>query len=371
MSTISLCMIVKNEEHCLGACLQSVAGITDEIIIVDTGSTDGTKQLARQFEARIFDFGWIDDFSAARNYSFAQGSMEYLMWLDADDVLLPAEVEKFVALKELLHPGIDAVSMIYNTSFDVSENVTGSARRIRLVRRDKSFSWVGVVHEDLIADGPYQLLNSDIVITHTKKVEPGRPSRRNLEIYEKFFASGATVRPSDIFHYARDLELHKEFEKAIPMYLQFLDLPNVEVDLRLFALNRLATSYYMVGNRDKEWECTLKSLEFDVPRPEFSCRIAERFVEKNQFQQAIFWYNIALQYAQEATGDIAIENYPFRTWLPHKQLGLCYYQIGDLSQSLQHNRLAQHYLPNDPDIQSNISFLEQELAAQRVKSTVH
>ena len=92
-ATISLCMIVRNEEKVLARCLESVRGCVDEIIIVDTGSSDGTKEIAARFTDKIYDFEWIDDFSAARNYSFEQATGDYLLWLDADDVLLPADAE--------------------------------------------------------------------------------------------------------------------------------------------------------------------------------------------------------------------------------------------------------------------------------------
>ena len=85
MSSWSLCMIVKNEEDVLERCLNSVRELVDEIIIVDTGSEDGTKQTAERFTDQIYDFQWGDDFAAARNFSFARASGDYLMWMDADE----------------------------------------------------------------------------------------------------------------------------------------------------------------------------------------------------------------------------------------------------------------------------------------------
>lgn len=85
MVTISLCMIVKNEEDVIGRCLASVKDVVDEINIVDTGSTDRTKQIVQQFNARLFDFEWIHHFAAARNFSFQQATKDYILWLDADD----------------------------------------------------------------------------------------------------------------------------------------------------------------------------------------------------------------------------------------------------------------------------------------------
>ncbi len=85
--TISLCMIVKDEREVLARCLGSVKNCVDEIVIVDTGSTDDTKKIARGFTDSLFDYAWNDDFASARNFAFSKGTGDYLMWLDADDVL--------------------------------------------------------------------------------------------------------------------------------------------------------------------------------------------------------------------------------------------------------------------------------------------
>ena len=78
MIQISLCMIVKNEERVLNRCLKSIADLMDEIIIVDTGSTDQTKEIARKYTENIYDFEWKDDFSAARNFAFSKATKDYI-----------------------------------------------------------------------------------------------------------------------------------------------------------------------------------------------------------------------------------------------------------------------------------------------------
>ena len=87
MIEISLCMIVKNEEKVLARCLDSIADLMEEIIIVDTGSTDDTKKIAAKYTEHIYDFEWIDDFSAARNFSFSKATKDYIYVADADEVL--------------------------------------------------------------------------------------------------------------------------------------------------------------------------------------------------------------------------------------------------------------------------------------------
>ena len=78
MVTITLCMIVKNEEKVLERCLESIRDLMDEIIIVDTGSTDRTKEIAAKYTDQIFDFEWINDFSAARNFAFSRATCDYI-----------------------------------------------------------------------------------------------------------------------------------------------------------------------------------------------------------------------------------------------------------------------------------------------------
>jgi glycosyltransferase involved in cell wall biosynthesis len=141
MIDISLCMIVKNEEDVLGRCLESVKDIADEIIIVDTGSTDSTKEIAKKYTNNIYDFEWVDDFSKARNFAFSKATKQYIMWLDADDVILEKDKIKLEKLKKEIKDDVDIVMMKYDIAFDENGNPTFSYYRERLFLKSKNYKW--------------------------------------------------------------------------------------------------------------------------------------------------------------------------------------------------------------------------------------
>jgi tetratricopeptide (TPR) repeat protein len=101
---VSLCIIAKNERSHLARCLASAKPVVDEIIVVDTGSSDETKDLAVVFGAKVFDFAWVDDFSKARNYSLSKASGDWILVLDADEALSSKDYEGFRRLLEGCRP---------------------------------------------------------------------------------------------------------------------------------------------------------------------------------------------------------------------------------------------------------------------------
>jgi len=102
--TISLCMIVRDAERTIARCLDSVKDAVDEIVVVDTGSADRTREIVSRYTDRIYDFPWIDDFAAARNFSFERATKDYILWLDADDYLDEENRDKLIKLKKTSIP---------------------------------------------------------------------------------------------------------------------------------------------------------------------------------------------------------------------------------------------------------------------------
>ena len=163
--TISLCMIVKNEEAVLARCLDSLSGLMDEMIIVDTGSSDATKDIAISYGAKVYDYVWNDDFSAARNFAFSHASCDYIYSADADEVLEEKDRALFKKLKVVLLPEIDIVQMLYtnqlkyNTTYNFDEEL-----RPKLFKRVRNFVWEDPLHE-AVRLSPV-IYDSDIRIKH-------------------------------------------------------------------------------------------------------------------------------------------------------------------------------------------------------------
>ncbi|MBB6215739.1 glycosyltransferase involved in cell wall biosynthesis [Anaerosolibacter carboniphilus] len=355
MLTISLCMIVKNEEKVLARCLDSMNEIADEIIIVDTGSEDRTKEIAKRYTDKIYDFEWIDDFAAARNFAFNKASMEYILWTDADDMLLEKDRQKFLQLKEALSPTIDCVTMNINLTFDQYGKVTHSIRSNRLVKRSCNFKWVGPVHEYLEMGGT--IYNSDIGVTH-KRVH--HDVNRNIRIYEQRLKNNESFSSRDLYYYANELLDHQRHQEAAEYYNKFLDTGKGWFEDNVAACGKLADIHIILNNWDDAMKHNLQSFKYDVPRAEACCRMGFLFLNKNMFKQAAFWYKVATL-LEKPTENMGLTNSACWTWLPHLQLCLCYDRLGLHQLAYEHNEIARLYIPDDQRVLYNKQYFEETL----------
>lgn len=358
--TISLCMIVKNEEDTIGKCLESVIDAVDEIVIIDTGSADSTKQIVSKFTDKIYDFEWIDNFSAARNHSFHYASMDYILWLDADDILLKEDLKKLLDLKNEMDLTIDSVTMKYNLEFDNHENVITSLRRNRLVKRSNNFQWQGAVHEYLEVKG--NIIDSDIAVTHRKVQED---PHRNIKIYESLLRKGEHFSDRDLYYYANELQDHQKFQESINYYNLFLNSNKGWIEDKISACENLSECYHKLGDEENELRSIIRSFEYGIPRAESSCRIGYLFFCKNQLEQAVFWYNLATQ-LEKPKNSWGKVNHACWSWLPHLMLCSCYFQMGNIILAHEHNELALKYLPNNANLLEN-RYVFQEIMKKEEK----
>ncbi len=345
-------MIVKDEEETLGRCLGTVADIVDEIIIVDTGSADRTKAIANDFGTKIYDFEWIDDFAAARNFSFAKATMDYVLWLDADDVITEEDRAKFKQLKESLDPSIDVVMMKYNLGVDEKGNATCTFFRERLLKRSRQFRWYDPIHEYMLFSG--NIVNSDIGITHRKM---GKRSRRNLEIFEKMIAAGQELSSRNFFYYARELYHNGHYNEAIIYFNKFLDSENGYLSNYIDACIDLAKAYLLVSqDKAAALRALLRSFEYDTPRAEICCELGYLFKGFKDYQKAIFWFELAsrIPKPQDRWGSVSHDCYDY---IPYMELCACHYKLGNLHEASQYNLQAAVCKPDDPLVLHNIEFL--------------
>jgi len=337
-ATVSLCMIVKNEEQVLARCLSSVQQLVDEIIIVDTGSSDRTKDIAGQFTNHIYDFAWEDDFSKARNYSFSKATKDYILWLDADDILQESERQRFLSLtKELSSKEVDSVMMDYHLAFDQNGEPTYSLKRNRLVKRSCNFTWVGAVHEYLAVHG--NIIQRNIAITHRKE----KPyTDRNIKIYKQREVLGKEFSARDLFYYGNELKDHAMHEEAIEKYKQFLLTKQGWIEDEIAACLHIADCYEILYDPDKQLQFLFKTLAYCMPRPEGCCRLGARFLVDEQYEQAIYWYEQAINVKNQPKQGNLI-NHAAWTWLPYVQLALCYERLGHNQKAKEYHELATHY----------------------------
>ena len=239
---MSLCLIVKNEEDNLPGCLGSAADLVDEVIVVDTGSTDATKEIARRYGAKVFDFPWCDSFAAARNESLRHATGDWVFWMDADDRLDEDNRGKLRALFAGL--GHDNAAYVMKCLCVPDANGTSTVvDHVRLFRNRPDVRWTYRVHEQILpavrrAGGEVRW--SDVVIRHTGYQDPALRSRK-LERDLRILRMEDAERPGDPFtlfnfgQVAQELGRHAE---AIPLLRRSLEKshPKDSIVRKLYAL---------------------------------------------------------------------------------------------------------------------------------------
>lgn len=343
--TLSVCLIVKNEEKVLGRCLDCVSKFADEIVVVDTGSTDMTVNVAKKYTDKVYYFDWCDDFSKARNFSFKKAESEYLMWLDADDVIRDEDVKKILKLKNSLIA--DCYTMLYHVGYDDNGKPNFTFYRERIIKKGSGV-WRGFVHEYVEVQG--LTVHTDVCVYH-KKIESS--GRRNLNIYRRHLKEGLSAR--DKYYYARELYYNAYYASSIKVMRKCL--PIIASHERVDGTIILADCYIKRGDTGRALNCLLEVLKSERPKGELCCKIGEVYLLRGMRESAVFWYKSALTLTNSVK-DAGFVRLEYTTIVPALQLTSILYSLGKFEEAEEYHILSKLLAPEHPSVKFNERFFK-------------
>ena len=332
MVTISLCMIVKNEEKILRRCLDSIKGLMDEIIIVDTGSTDNTRKIAEQYTEKVYDFEWIHDFSAARNFAFSKASCDYIYSADADEVVDKENYERFRQLKETLLPEIEIVQMYYGNqlSFGTIYNFDRELRP-KLFKRLRTFVWEEPIHE-AVRISPV-IYDSEITITHLpENSHAGRDLeafRRQTQEEQRLSARLQNIYAKELFISGAD----EDFLKAEEYFTREADTDDLSMEQLKEAVCVIVKAARLRKDYLKMYRYAMKDIASEGVS-EVCFELGEYYYEAGIYEEAAMWYYNAFHETE------SILNIHCSGDLPLMRLSLCYVKLRQKEQASEYEKMA-------------------------------
>jgi len=355
-------MIVKDEEEVLERCLSSVKDAVDEIIIVDTGSSDGTVEVAKKFGAKIHSIEWQDNFASARNTSFSLCTKDFILWLDADDVLKSVDRDKLIKLKETEYPENKAYLMRYCYNHDEYDNVRLSLPRHRLIKNGAGIEWHYPIHECMIIPNNITEVKSDVEVHHYRTAKGydrdfGGGKNRNIRILEKFVEKN----PNDerfIYYLGKEYIDDGIYDKGIEILEAYLSR-------NLGYLNDIINAYYKLGNaylQKEDYRNAIRvgrdAVRYNEFYAEFYYIIGQSFYNTEDWERAKIWFKLQLQIEIPISdSSLYLDNY---TWIPHDRLCFIYDKLGDRKKALFHGNIALEYRPNDQRLKFNVKHLSEK-----------
>jgi glycosyltransferase involved in cell wall biosynthesis len=342
MISISICVIVKNEEAILSRCLDSLKGIGDEIIIVDTGSTDKTKEIASKYTDKIFDFKWIDDFSAARNFAFSKATKDYIYTADADEVLDKENHRKFMEVKQVLLDEIEIIQMKYTNQLQHGTTYNFNTEyRPKLFKRLRTFTWIDSIHETIRVEPV--IYDSDIEIIHMPECNH---ASRDFNVFTKIIKRGERLSPRLLSMYAKELFISgdaSDFAAPIEYFEDVLYDEKRSNDEIKYAICIIAKGYRLNGDVYNFLKTCMKGIA-DKPCSELCYELGEYYYELDDYNEAIIWYYNA------AFETHSFLNIHYNGDYPLRRIGECYDALGNKDEAEEYVKMALNWsIPEHED----------------------
>lgn len=356
MNKITLCLIAKNEENNIKRCIDSIYDFVDEIIVTDTGSTDKTKEIVKLIDkCKLYEFEWINDFSAARNYCLSKVTTDYWMWLDCDDVIKEDDLKILMDLKKDIHKH-QIISMDYDYGFDNEDYLTGKPTltlvRNRIFKTSLGCKWHDRIHEYVDTNGA--VYKTKAKVSHTRTHSNGT---RNLDIFKEMITNNEEFSDRSQYYCAKEFYYNGIYNEAEERLLDVVYNRNNWFEEKLQALQALITISKVKNKKEDIKKYCYKSFDLvGTPRSEFLYELGNLFFNENKLQNAIFWYNLAGSITPPP--DASFVNPDCYGVLPHLQLSVCYYKLGDINKSKEENEIAAKFNPNNSSVIYNKKFFE-------------
>jgi glycosyltransferase involved in cell wall biosynthesis len=340
---LSLHMIVRNSGEKLERTLESVKTFVDEIIIVDTGSIDNTKEIAKKYGANIYDFEWIDDFSAARNYALEKTTGDWVTWFDAGDVLSPSAIKSFEDTKQELinNPDteINYILGFLNRNYDGYGNVYTRHITPRIVKKIPTTRWLEPIHEALVIQNPVHKYVVELTVDDPDG-QLSVASQRNLDIIDGLINKSDSPR----YQYlrVRELEFLGRYEEAVldSDIVHKLPLDNGSIyDYYLV----IARCFNKIGYYDESRNMLLAAAMTAPEIPDAFVMLGDIEYSQGKYDRAIPYYRAALRPQNTQLSWVMIM--PYYTYEPLKKLGECYRELKDYDKSNEFYSLALEVAP--------------------------
>jgi len=283
-------MIVKNEEKVLARCLDSLAPAMDEIIIVDTGSVDHTREIAGKYTENVYDFAWTGSFADARNFASSKATKEYIYTADADEYLDAENQQKLLQLKSILLPEIEMVQMLYCTVANNTVYNFEKEYRPKLYRRLRPFVWIDPIHETLRTKPV--VFDSQIEIIHEPE---GNHGARDLAVLREVGIREEYL--SRKLHHMYAMELFRcgegeDFDRAVPVFEKTLAQDGRTMEEVKEAICVLARACRQRGDVAGFFGYALKD-SATTASAEVCCELGRYYEDAGDSGEAAIWYQNA------------------------------------------------------------------------------
>lgn len=349
---LSVCMIVRDEAPVLARCLEGVRRFADEIIIVDTGSVDETREIALSYTSRVYDFPWIDDFAAARNAAYSYAAGDYVMWLDADDVVSPEDGQRLKELKQTLPPETDVVYLLYGGDTDQNNIYQNTlVFRDRWFRRSLKPRWQGRLHEFIPIPADAKEFYADQIRLRHCKLRVNDPDR-NMRIHRLCLAEQKEPVVRDMGFLCNEYYAKGSFSQAAEVFQTLTrqtPFPKFDICNALFSY---IWSMKQLKKTDELIEMLLTLKERGAVNELLLCELGAAYLTRRDDEQAERYLLEALALPIDYR-DMAVHFEAYHEFLPCQKLSKLYSLRGNRELAYAYFTRAEKIYPENRSIRLN------------------